>query len=1214
MASYIGIAPPTQTGIVNRYQYTGDGSTVLFSGNDDNGAELRYTSTNPILVYLNGVQLLEGTDYTKTSNTSVTFASAPALNDTIEILTFGSFDLNAPSTLRTDLGIELSSGEILYGNASNETGKYALSGTSNEIEINTTSNTITLGLPDDVTIGNDLTVTEKLKINTTTQLGRLTISGSNDYDDGPVLWLHGNAANQQNSGTIRLTEDNASMQGAWISYNGSGNRLLLGTHATGDFTTSNDITHISMSRGSGFVGINIGDANPAYPLVVGNNEGIQDAAIEIKGIRPYLVYTDTGDSTYVTQQLNGSTFTHNQSGNIQYQITQDTSTRFYYNAIVDGDLTVDTDTLYVDSTNNRVGIGTTTPSKTLHIVGSGGSSGAAFSSDITTVIENDGDAGLQILSSDSNLSRIRLGSVSDSSSTIIAFNPSDDGMQIGTSTTSGHVKFYSSNFQEAMRIDSSGNVGIGTISPSTALDVSGTVTATTFSGSGASLTSIPNSALANSSITIAGDSGSDSVSLGETLTIAGGTGIDTTGSSNTITVAIDSSVTTNTGTQTLTNKTIDTANNTITISESDISDLGSYIENVVEDTTPQLGGNLDLNSSDITGTGNINISGSGTFSGDLTVDTNTLYANSTNNLVGIRTSSPAAGLDIATTANNGRALQLRSGDGSTSTDSSQIIFSYDGNSYVSGGYAHSIRTRHNSNSGSNNSIDFWLWDQTTDTSSTLGSLRVMTIEGEDGGKVGIGTPNPERSLHISQSVPIIRGTDTDTSSYGEVSFSGGSVDIRADEGNAVAGSYIVFRNDGSEIARFDDSGQLGIGTNTPSSLLHLSTSTFDGIHIDGSAGTYLKLDRGFTSNGAELTFQTAGTTNFSIGLDNNNTNNFYIGDNNLANKYLTILTSNGFVGINNTSPVARLDVEHTAADVASFIRDNNAGAGQIRLGNSDGYVRIGGANGSFTVYNSTNTSARLYIDNTGKVGIGNNASPSVELDVTGDGAFSGDVTITGDLTVNGTTTTLNTTNTTITDNLLELNSGATSNANDSGFIIERGSTGDNAIFMWDESADVFTLGTTTATASDTGNLTITVAELVANIDGSNSTISNIGNSSLTNSDITFAGDSGSDSAALGETLTVSGGTGISTAITSNTVTITGDDATTSTKGIASFNSSEFSVSSGAVSINSIDASKIADGSVSNTEFQYLANVTGDIQNQLDGKASNGFAIAMSIAL
>jgi hypothetical protein len=35
----------------------------------------------------------------------------------------------------------------------------------------------------------------------------------------------------------------------------------------------------------------------------------------------------------------------------------------------------------------------------------------------------------------------------------------------------------------------------------------------------------------------------------------------------------------------------------------------------------------------------------------------------------------------------------------------------------------------------------------------------------------------------------------------------------------------------------------------------------------------------------------------------------------------------------------------------------------------------------------------------------------------------------------------------------------------------------------------------------------------------------------------------------------------------------------------------------------IDASKIADGSVSSTEFQYLANVTSDIQTQLNSKAS-----------
>jgi len=88
------------------------------------------------------------------------------------------------------------------------------------------------------------------------------------------------------------------------------------------------------------------------------------------------------------------------------------------------------------------------------------------------------------------------------------------------------------------------------------------------------------------------------------------------------------------------------------------------------------------------------------------------------------------------------------------------------------------------------------------------------------------------------------------------------------------------------------------------------------------------------------------------------------------------------------------------------------------------------------------------------------------------------LTLSGNLTVNGTTTTVASTNTTITDNLLELNSGASSNANDSGIIIERGSTGDNAIIAWDESADKFIVGTTTGTASSTGDITITAGTLV----------------------------------------------------------------------------------------------------------------------------------------
>ncbi len=52
------------------------------------------------------------------------------------------------------------------------------------------------------------------------------------------------------------------------------------------------------------------------------------------------------------------------------------------------------------------------------------------------------------------------------------------------------------------------------------------------------------------------------------------------------------------------------------------TDTDTGLLNVVEDTTPQLGGSLDLNSNDITGTGNINTTGNAQFSGNLTISGN----------------------------------------------------------------------------------------------------------------------------------------------------------------------------------------------------------------------------------------------------------------------------------------------------------------------------------------------------------------------------------------------------------------------------------------------------------------------------------------------------------------------------------------------------------------------------------------------------------------
>ena len=72
---------------------------------------------------------------------------------------------------------------------------------------------------------------------------------------------------------------------------------------------------------------------------------------------------------------------------------------------------------------------------------------------------------------------------------------------------------------------------------------------------------------------------------------------------------------------------------------------------------------------------------------------------------------------------------------------------------------------------------------------------------------------------------------------------------------------------------------------------------------------------------------------------------------------------------------------------------------------------------------------------------------------------------------------------------------------------------------------------------------------------------------VTAQDLDITTDSGTIDIDLdSDTLTVAGGSGLNSSATGTTVTIAGDDATTSAKGVASFSSSHFSVSSGAVSI------------------------------------------------
>jgi hypothetical protein len=599
--------------------------------------------------------------------------------------------------------------------------------------------------------------------------------------------------------------------------------------------------------------------------------------------------------------------------------------------------------IFIAGNTGNVGIGTTTPSVKLQVVGDG-----LFNSNTNTNLTINSNGGVAILT---------------------LTNSAGSQLIYGGTGGSNVMDFYT-NSTFRVRIDASGNVGIGSTSPGAKLDVTGNVRATSFTGSfSGSLTGLAsNATTASFASTVAG---------GTANYIPYWSATNTLGNSiiyqNTNTIGI--------------NTTSPTGSNMSSLlhinGAAAVLRVGPYYS---------TGGDRDFIELTAGGTDTKVTSPNERFWIENTAGAIIISASAN---VGIGTTAPAAKLDV-------------SGD----IFGRGVIFGY-ASSTQYGGLSYGLL----------GSTDGFLFLKTGGTTTV--QLQASGSSYFNAGNVGIGTTSPTDKLDVSGNIVI--------GNSGNKLFNGPSADsaglyFSSNITNISGYSGIIFRSSTTNVAsqtermRIANDGNVGIGTTSPSATLTVSKAAsnymFD---LENATEALFKLRTYNSGSGAGSTFPVF-THGLYYGTIENAAVRFYRGGGG-TDGFLTFTTSGtervridngGNVGIGTTAPARLLHIRAGAAAAGAIRVDSDNGnvANVLEVPtngdwsfstNSQEVMRLSNANGGRVGIGTTTPTARLHVSGTtggvfevdgaaavnalyvsasGRIGIGN-ITPGYTLDVTG---------------------------------------------------------------------------------------------------------------------------------------------------------------------------------------------------------------------------------------